>query len=139
LTAEQELWLKVGLLGQWSTYLSGELEQLALDGEVALHDLRVVLAGPLQDLLDREGLVEGHTEVLDLRGLDHALGVVGHVTEMPGGHGVLGGTVSTNVNSEEVVSLVLALELGSEFGLWDPGSGLSSARCVHWLHLGVPI
>ena len=75
--------------------------------------------------------------MLDLRGLDHALGVVGHVTEMPGGHGVLGGTVSTNVNSEEVVSLVLALELGRELGLRDACSGWSGHGWVVWQHLGL--
>ena len=75
--------------------------------------------------------------MLDLRGLDHALGVVGHVTEMPGGHGVLGGAVGAHVHGEEVVGLVLALELGRELGLRDACSGWSSHGYVVWQHLVV--
>ena len=128
---------KVGIHN--GTYLARELVQLALDGEVPGHDFLVMLLSPGQDLLHGERFVVRHTEVLDFRGLDQALVSVGHVTEMPGGDGVLGGTVGAHVHSEEVVGLILALELGGELCLGNPGSCWPDSDLLVWLHPSVAI
>jgi hypothetical protein len=57
--------------------------------------------------------------VFDLGRLDHPLLVIGHVPQVPGGDGVLRGAVSTHLNGEEMVCLILALELGCELSLWN--------------------
>ena len=52
------------------TYLSGELLELSLDGEILLHHNRMIGLAPLQDLVDRKTLVVGNVELFDLRAFD---------------------------------------------------------------------
>ena len=126
---------KAEIVRKRSTYLPRELLELPLHREVPLQHIWPSVQCPLEDLLDGERLVERHGEVLDLRGQDHAFGAVGHVSQVPGGDGVPGGTVGADLNGEKVVGLTLALELGGELGLGDALRLRSGYRLVSWLHL----
>ena len=72
--------------------------------------------------------------MFDFSGHDLSFGIVGHVPQMPSGDGILWWTVSTDINSEEVISLILGLKLGSKLCLWNLGSGWLSHVMVDLVH-----
>ena len=67
--------------------------------------------------------------MLDFGGHDLSFGVIGHITEVPGGDGVFRWTVRTDLHGEEMICFVLTLELGGKLCLRDALS-LNLRHCL---------
>ena len=122
-----------------STYLSGELEELAPDREVSLHHGGIVLVSSNHDLLNRKAFVEWHIQELHVVALDEALGPAGHVPEVPGSDSLNSWAVGLDSLGQELVGLVLGLELGGELGSGDSDPALLLWRVWMTFHSDLDI
>lgn len=85
---------------------------------------------PREHLFDREGLVVGDAEVLDLSGPDHLLDAKCEVAKVPNGDAVALGDIAAHVLGEKVVDLLLGLVLRRELLDWDANSPVVCLPCV---------
>lgn len=73
---------------------------------------------PGEDLLQRQLLVVGHVQVLDLGGEDVALGAAHHVLEVPDRYRVLVRTVGAITLCEKIPDFFLGGHLGGDLRDW---------------------
>ena len=94
-----------------ATYLSRELQELALNREHPLDDVVVPLTCPGQDLFKRQGVVLRSCQVLDLVSFDVAFLAADHVFQVERSDNIFWWTVRFHLLNDKVVRLCLRLEL----------------------------
>lgn len=101
------------------TYLSRKLIEFFPFRKHALEDVGVVLPSPLQDALEREGLVVRYGKVLHVLLFDVAFLAVGHIAQMPNRDRFTSCAVRLHVVVQEVPNFLLVGKARCKLGDWD--------------------